>query len=137
MNRIAVQLRTLCQLHHMAQIHNADSRTDMLYDGQIVGDKKISEFSCLLQFLQHIDDLCLDGNIQRRYRFVADDEARIYRQRPGDADTLSLSAGKLMRETVLELRVQSHQLHELQNLIPPLFLRLTKLLDIHGLADDV
>ena len=80
----------------MAQIHNADPRTDMLYDGQIVGDKKISEFSCLLQFLQHVDDLCLNGNIQSRHRFVTDDKAWIYSQRPGNTDTLSLASGKLM-----------------------------------------
>ena len=50
----------------------------------------------LLELLKHIDDLGLDGDVQRGDGLVADDEVRVDRQGPGDADALALAAGKLV-----------------------------------------
>ncbi len=50
-----------------------------------------------LQVHQQVEDLRLNGHVQRRDRLVADDELRIERQRAGDADALAAAAVQLVR----------------------------------------
>ena len=64
-------------LYHVSQIHNTYRIGDMLYNGQVVGNKKIGQIKFLLQVTEQIDNLCLNGNIQCGYRFVADNEDRV------------------------------------------------------------
>ena len=64
----------------------------------------------MTQIIQQIDNLRLNGNIQRRNRLVADDKFRSYRKRSRNADTLSLSAGKLMGITVCVFGIQTDAL---------------------------
>jgi hypothetical protein len=71
----------------------------MLDHREIVCDEQVRQSHVLLQTLQHVDDLCLNRNVQRGDRLVANDELRLNRQRAGDADALPLSARKLMRVT--------------------------------------
>ena len=79
----------------------------MFYHRKVVGDKEVGQAKFLLEFDQKVDNLRLNGNIQRGDRLVADDELRLYRQCAGDADTLTLTAGQLMRETVGKLLIQT------------------------------
>jgi len=65
-----------------------------------VGDEQISQVELLLQILQQVQHLRLDGHVERGHRLVADDQLRLERQSPGDADPLPLSAGELVREPV-------------------------------------
>ena len=51
----------------------------------------------LLQLHEQVDDLRLDRDVERRHRLVADEQARLERQRAGDADALALAAGELVR----------------------------------------
>lgn len=62
--------------------------------------------------VQQIDDRRLHTDIQRRNRFVRDDETRLGGQRPRDADPLPLAAGKLMRIAVQRLRRQADPLQQ-------------------------
>ena len=87
----------LAVLHQIAQVHNADSVGDMLDDGQIVGDEKIRQVALFLQGFQQVDDLRLNGDVQRGDRLIADDELGVQGQRTGNADTLALAAGELVR----------------------------------------
>ena len=73
----------------------------MLYDRQIVRDKQIGQSSLLLQIAKQVDDLCLNRHVQCRYRLITHDEFRIQRKCTCDTDSLSLSAGELMRITIL------------------------------------
>jgi hypothetical protein len=66
---------------------------------EVVGDEDVGERQPLLQVLQQVDHLGLHRHVERRHRFVADDEARLDRQCAGNADALPLAAGKLMRVT--------------------------------------
>ena len=66
--------------------------------------------SLLLQFLQQIDDLRLDGNIQGRHRFVAHDEFRTHRQGTGDANALALTAAEFVRVTIIMVLAQANLL---------------------------
>ena len=66
----------------------------MPYHGEVVRDEKIGEADLPLQIFHHIHDLCLHGNIERRYRFVAYYEFRHDRYRSGDPYPLPLSASR-------------------------------------------
>jgi hypothetical protein len=54
---------------------------DVLHDGQVVRDKKVSDAVLLLQIAKQIDDLRLDGDIERTYGFVTNNELRLNRER--------------------------------------------------------
>jgi hypothetical protein len=62
-----------------------------------VGDKDIRQPELLLQILEQVDDLRLNGNVQSRYGFVQDYQLGIECERPRNADSLALPAGKLVR----------------------------------------
>lgn len=57
--------------------------------------------------MQQVDDLCLNRHIQSGNRLVADDKLRLDGQRAGNADALTLAAGKLVREAVSVFAVQT------------------------------
>ena len=67
----------------------------------------------LLQLLQKIDDLRLDGHIERRHRLVANDKLGTDRKRPGNADALALTATKLMRVAAVMVLAQADLMEQL------------------------
>ncbi len=79
----------------------------MLHHAEVVRDKQICQLVFFLQILQQIDNLRLNGNIQRGNRLVADDKFGIQRKRAGNADALALAAGKLVRIAILMERLQA------------------------------
>src|SRR5712692_5106197 len=85
----------------------------MANGAQVVRDEKIGEVTFLLEALDQVQNLRLDGHVERRDRLVGDDEIRAGRQRAGDADALLLAAGKLVRVPVDEAAAQSDGLHQL------------------------
>ena len=62
---------------------------DVLHHGQIVRDEEVREVELALEPLEQVQDLRLDGDVQRGHRLVADDELRRQREGPGDADPLT------------------------------------------------
>ena len=62
----------------------------------------------LLQVLQKVDDLGLDGNVQGGHRFIAHDEPGLQDQGPRDADALALTAGKGVGIAAQKGPVQAH-----------------------------
>ena len=50
-----------------------------------------------LQFAQQVEDLRLDGDVERRRRLVGDQDVRLVGERHGDHHALALAAGELMR----------------------------------------
>jgi hypothetical protein len=72
---------------NLAEIHHGNPIGDVLHHAQIMRDEQIGEAEFGLQVLQQIDDLRLHRNVQRRDRLVAYHEARLQRERPGNADT--------------------------------------------------
>ena len=63
-----------------------------MHDRQVMGDEHVGQAHLLLQVFHQVQDLCLDGHVQRRYRLVAHDELRVHRQGAGNADSLALSS---------------------------------------------
>ena len=51
----------------------------------------------LLQVEQEVEDLGAQADVERRGRLVGDDDARVGRDGPGDADALALAAGEGVR----------------------------------------
>jgi hypothetical protein len=84
------------QLHHLAQVHDADPVGDPPDHREVVGDEEVGQLVALPQVRQQVDDLGLDGDVQGRDGLVADQELRLERQGPGDADPLPLPPGELV-----------------------------------------
>ena len=78
------------------------------------------EAEVLLELAQEVEDLRLDRDVQRRDRLVGDHQLGLQRERPCDADALSLAAGELVRVAVVMLGVESDLLHEAWTALPSL-----------------
>ena len=59
------QLIAVRKLHHPPEIHHADPVGNMLHRGKVMCNEQIGQPHLLLQIFKHIDDLCLDGHVQR------------------------------------------------------------------------
>ena len=79
----------------LAQIHDHDLIGDVVDHAQIVGDEDVGQIQLLLEVLQEVEDLGLDGHIQRGDGLVRHQEGRLHGQRPGDGHPLPLPAGEL------------------------------------------
>src|SRR5260370_1904038 len=132
----AVELVARRHLNHLAGVHHRDTMADVSYYGQIVTNKQVRQVELLPQVLQQIDDLCLDGHVERRDRFVEDQEPRLHRKGAGDADRLTLSAAELMRIARREIRLERDPAEQLADPLPSR-LRSTNPQDHHRLLDDV
>ena len=84
-------------LDDLAEVHDGDAVGHVLDNGEVVADEEQREAKLLLQVLQQVHDLRLDGNIEGRDRLIADDEIRFGGERAGNADALPLAAGELVR----------------------------------------
>ena len=89
-----------------------------------------------LDFRQKVQDLRAHRDVQRGDRFVAQQKVGIRRQRAGDRDALSLSAGKLMRIAAHVLGLKSDCLHQFADPGLPFLLGLIDLVDDHRLLDE-
>ena len=72
-----------------------------------MGNEDDGQIELPLQFTHQIDDLSLNRNIERADRFVSDNHPGIRRQRPGNADPLTLSTGELMGIAVEMLSLET------------------------------
>ena len=92
MLRSGEQVPRAGKLDDAAEVHDRDPMTDMLHHRQIMGDEEIGQAQFALQVHHQVDHLRLHGDIERRHRFVGNDQPRFERQRPGDAEPLALAA---------------------------------------------
>ena len=84
-------------LDHAAEIHDHDAVGDVLHHAEVVADEQVGEAELLAQLHEQVEHLRLDRDVERRDRLVADEELRLHRERPGDADAGALAAGELVR----------------------------------------
>ena len=92
------------------------------HNTQIVRYEQVGEAVLLLQLAHQIEHLCADGYVQRAYGFICNYELRLHYQRAGYADTLTLTAGKLMREAAGKFGKQTNVQQRLLNHFAALFL---------------
>jgi len=100
-----------------AQIHHRDAMADVFDHGQIMGDEQVRQVQLRLQIHQQVNNLGLDRDIKGRDRLVTDDHLRVQGQGPGDANALTLTAGKFVG-VAFQLRLaQAHALEQLRYLL--------------------
>ena len=110
---LVVQAAPVADLDDLAEVHDGDVVGDVLHDRQVVRDEEVREAELVLQLLEQVEHLRLDRDVERGDRLVADDELRVERERPRDADALTLTAGELVRIAVDVLGVQPDDLEQL------------------------
>ena len=135
MQGILVEVVAIGHLDDLADVHDRDPVADVPHDGQVVGDKQVGEVVARLEVLEQIDDLSLDRHVEGADRLIADDELRVEHKGPGDADALPLAATELVRVTICEVRVQTHDAEHLADLLV-LLLTLGDVMDLQRLGDD-
>ena len=126
---VSDQLVAVGQLYHLAQIHDADAVGDVLDNAQVMGDEQVGQTHLLLQILEHIDDLCLNGNVQCGNRLVTNDELGVHSQCTGNAHALTLTAGELVAVAVCVLAVQANALQQSDDLIVAVLFVLGQVMD--------
>ena len=80
-----------------AAVHHGDPVAHVADDADVVADEDEGESELVLQVHQQVEHLRAQRHVERRGRFVGDDDARVERDRAGDADALTLAAGKGVR----------------------------------------
>ena len=80
-----------------AVLHDVDVVGDPADHRQIVGDEQQGHAEFLLEVLDQLEDLGLDGDIEGGGRFVGDEQGRPAGQGHGDHHPLPLAAGELVR----------------------------------------
>ena len=80
-----------------AAIHDDDVFDVLRNDPEIMTDQDHRHAKVLDQILDEVENLLLDGDVERGGRFVRDQKFRAAGQCHGDHDALTLAAGKLMR----------------------------------------
>ena len=84
-------------LDDLPAVHDRDAVGEPPHDGQVVGDEDVREAELSLQAVEQVDDLGLDGDVERRDRLVADQDLGPDGERAGDHHALALTAGELVR----------------------------------------
>src|SRR5205823_9031331 len=109
---------------------------EVLDDREVVADEQVGQVEVALEVEEEVQDLALDRDIERGNGFVADDEVRRERERPGHADPLALAARELVR---VAAGVVASQADDLEGIAGPLvaLLAIGHALGQQALADDV
>ena len=81
----------------LSTIHHNHTVRDAGHDTKIVGDPDYGHAKALLKLFHQLKNLRLDGHVQRRCRFVRDQNLRITGQRNRYHHALAHAAGKLVR----------------------------------------
>ena len=69
-------------------------------DAHVVGDDDDARVELVAKFADEVEDLRLNGHVERGCRFVGDQQAVIAGERHGDHRTLPLATGEFVRVAV-------------------------------------
>ena len=108
------------RLHDLPQIHHRDPVAQVFDHPQVVRDEEIRQPELLLNVREQVDDLGLDGDVERGDGLVADDQVGFQGESPGDADALPHASRELVRHTPGQLRVETDDAHEFRDAALPL-----------------
>ena len=136
MPRVRDEALALRDLHEAAEIHHGDSVAQVADHREIVGDEQEGETQAALKRLQEVDDLGLDGDVERGHGLVAHDELGLRREGPRDVDALPLPARELVGIAAGECRIQADEPHHLLD-APAAARSIEAPVDVDGLGDDV
>ena len=108
MLRGAEKLLARGELHQIPGVHHRDPIGHLRHHAQIVGNQQDGHAMLLLQPLQQVEHLRLDGYVQRSRRFVGDQQLRLGRERDGNHHPLLKPSGELKRVFVQAPRGIGH-----------------------------
>ncbi len=83
-------------LHDLPRVHDRNLVRDVGHHAQIVGNHDEGGAVCLLNVLDKVQDLGLNGHVQGRGGLVRNQQLRIHRHGQGDHGPLAHAAGKLV-----------------------------------------
>ena len=98
MERRREDLGRLALCHHFAAQHHGSAMGDTANDPEIMGDEEVGQAQIILQLFEQFQNVFCHQLVERRCRFIADDQIRIGRQRTSNTDTLLLAARKGCRQ---------------------------------------
>ena len=130
------QARLVGDLHDAAEVHHRHPVADVLDHREIVGDEQEGELQLVLQVHEQVDDLRLDGDVERGHRLVADDELRVEREGPRDPDPLALPPGELVGIRTQVPAAEADPLEQRLHPLLPFAAARGEVVDEHGLPDD-
>ena len=101
---------------HPAGVHHHHIVGDLGHHAEVVGDQDDGGAGFALQQAHQLQNLCLDRHVERRGRFVGDQQAWFARQGHGNHHALAHAAGELVRVFVKTLlgRRDTHRVQHLQ-----------------------
>src|SRR3989442_10056208 len=123
-------------LHRAPGIHDDHVVARLRDHTQVVGDQDDRHVELVLQLAREVQDLRLDGDVQRGGGLVRDQDGRVARQRHGDHDALAHAAGELVGVVAHALSRQRdlYLLQHLHGAIPGILLG-QPLVQYHGVSD--
>src|SRR5690606_9840801 len=124
------------QLHHPAQVHDGHAIGDMAHYAQVVADEHVSEVEVATQVHEKVENLGLDGDIQRGDGLVANEHGGLERQRARHPDSLTLPTRELMWVALAIARIQPHLFQQPAHVLVS-FGAAHQAMDERGLANDV
>ena len=77
-------------------VHDVDPVGHLLHDPEVMGDEEEGHSEPLPELPEELEDLGLDGHVERGGRLVGDEEVGVVREGHRDHDPLALSAGELV-----------------------------------------
>src|SRR4051812_37550917 len=97
MDGAAGDLLGISNFNQLAVVHDRDPGREIAHYRHGMRDEKVREPELALKLREQIDDLRADAHVESGDRLVAHDEFGAESERARDADTLALTAGKLVR----------------------------------------
>ena len=94
--RRAEQGRAVRLLDNLPALHHAHAVGNAPHQVQVMADQQQRHAQACLQFLEQVENFQLHGHIQRRGRFVGNQQFRLVGQGHGDHHPLALPAGQLV-----------------------------------------
>ena len=111
--RAAEDRLRVADLLQAAEVHDRDPVGDVADDAEVVRDEDVAHAFLRLQLDEEVEDRRLHRDVERRRGLVAEDDARLARERARDRHALLEAAGELRGLGAEERLVEAHRLGEL------------------------
>ena len=89
--------------HHVAAVHHGDALAGLGNDAEVVRHEQDRHVEITTALLNQLENLRLRRHVERRRRFVGDQESRTGGDRDGDHDALAHAAGEFVGEGAIAL----------------------------------
>lgn len=112
---VVYDLACRTDFYHFALTHNGYTIRDVINHREVMAHEHVSEAEFILQVFKEVQDLRLNGHVERGGWFITDQELRVQGQCSGDANALSLTTGEGMRVAAQVSGRQADQIYQFPN----------------------